>query len=207
MKTVIGIDLGGTNIVSAVVDRNGKVLGKDKRPTQAALGAKGVIDRIAQSAQAAGVSSGLPWSSHVSVGIGSPGPLDPKKGIIIYTPNLNWKNVPLVALLQKQLKKKVFLENDANLAALGESWIGAGKSERFVLCLTLRNRGGRGIIVDGKIFEGAWGVSNHIGHIVVDPNGPKLPTGTAVFWNNMFRPRVSSGSPKKWASENPRGPF
>ncbi len=179
MKTVIGIDLGGTNIVSAVVDRNGKVLGKDKRPTQAALGEKGVIDRIAQSAQAAGVSSGLPWSSHVSVGIGSPGPLDPKKGIIIYTPNLNWKNVPLVALLQKQLKKKVFLENDANLAALGESWIGAGKNERFVLCLTLGTGVGGGLIVDGKIFEGAWGVSNHIGHIVVDPNGPKAPYGNS----------------------------
>ena len=177
MKTVIGIDLGGTNIVSAVVDTKGKVLGKDKRPTQASLGADGVIERIAQSARAAGLSSGLPWSSHLGVGIGSPGPLDPKKGIIIYTPNLNWKNVPLVAILRKKLKKKVFLENDANLAALGESWIGAGKGEGVVLCLTLGTGVGGGLILDGKIFEGAWGVSNHIGHIVVDPNGPKAPYG------------------------------
>ncbi len=179
MKTVIGIDLGGTNIVSAVVDAKGKVLGKDKRPTQASLGASGVIERIAQSARAASLASGLPWSSHVSVGIGSPGPLDPKKGIIIYTPNLNWKNVPLVAILKKKLKKKVFLENDANLAALGESWIGAGKGEDVVLCLTLGTGVGGGLILGGKIFEGAWGVSNHIGHIVVDPNGPKAPYGNS----------------------------
>lgn len=179
MKTVIGIDLGGTNIVSAVVDAKGKVLGKDKRPTQASLGAEGVIDRIAESARAASSASGLPWSSHLSVGIGSPGPLDPKKGIIIYTPNLNWKNVPLVAILKKKLKKKVFLENDANLAALGESWIGAGKGEGVVLCLTLGTGVGGGLILDGKIFGGAWGVSNHIGHIVVDPNGPKTPYGNS----------------------------
>jgi glucokinase len=177
LKTVIGVDLGGTNIVSAVVDKNGKVLGKDKRPTQASLGARGVIERIVQSVHAASAHSGLPWSSHVSIGIGSPGPLDPKKGLIIYTPNLNWKNVPIVALLQKQLKKKVYLENDANLAALGESWIGAGKGEGVVLCLTLGTGVGGGLILDGKIFEGAWGVSNHIGHIVVDPNGPKAPYG------------------------------
>ncbi len=179
MKTVIGIDLGGTNIVSAVVDAKGKVLGKDKRPTQSSLGPLGVIERIAQSARAASHSSRLPWSSHMGVGIGSPGPLDPKRGIIIYTPNLNWKNVPLTALLHQKLKKKVFLENDANLAALGESWIGAGKGEGVVLCLTLGTGVGGGLILDGKIFEGAWGVSNHIGHIVVDPNGPKAPYGNS----------------------------
>jgi glucokinase len=141
------------------------------------LGAVGVIERIVQSARAAGLSSDLPWPSHLGVGIGSPGPLDPKKGIILYTPNLNWKNVPLVAILRKKLKKKIFLENDANLAALGESWIGAGKGEGVVLCLTLGTGVGGGLILDGKIFGGAWGVSNHIGHIVVDPNGPKAPYG------------------------------
>jgi len=179
VKTVIGVDLGGTNIVSAVVNENGKVLGKDKRKTQAPLGAVGVMNRIADSVRAASQNSGLPWDSHLAVGVGSPGPLNPKKGLIIYTPNLNWKNVRIVDYLHKKLHKKVVLENDANLAALGESWIGAGKGEKYVLCLTLGTGVGGGLILNGKIYEGAWGVSNHIGHIVVDPNGPKAPYGNS----------------------------
>ncbi len=179
MRTVIGVDLGGTNIVSAVVNETGKVLGKDKRKTLAPLGAVGVMNRIVDSIRAASANSGLPWASHLAVGIGSPGPLNPKKGLIIYTPNLNWKNVKIVDTIQKKIHKKVVLENDANLAALGESWIGAGKGEKYVLCLTLGTGVGGGLILDGKIYEGAWGVSNHIGHIVVDPNGPKAPYGNS----------------------------
>jgi glucokinase len=177
LKTVIGIDLGGTNIVSAVVAENGKVIGKDKRPTFAKLKAPGVMKRIVESVYAASANSGRAWNSHLAVGIGSPGPLDPKKGIVVYTPNLNWKNVKIVAFLQKWLRKKVVLENDANLAALGESWIGAGKGQKYVLCLTLGTGVGGGFIVDGKIYNGAWNVSNHIGHVVVDPDGPKTPYG------------------------------
>ncbi len=177
MKTVIGVDLGGTNIVSAIVDQKGRVLGKDKRPTLARLGAVGVMNRIVDSIYAASSESRLSWASHLAVGLGSPGPLDPQKGIIIYTPNLNWHNVRIVDYLQKKVEKKVVLENDANLAALGETWVGAGKGEKVVLCLTLGTGVGGGLILEGKIFEGAWGVSNHIGHIVVDPNGPKAPYG------------------------------
>lgn len=179
MKTVIGVDLGGTNIVSAVVDEKGKVVGKDKRKTMASLGSKGVLGRIVESIHAASRNSGQPWNSHLAVGIGSPGPLDPFKGVVIYTPNLGWKNVPIVSILKKKLGKKVMLENDANLAALGESWIGAGKGEKIVLCVTLGTGVGGGLIVDGKIFQGATGVSNHIGHIVVDPNGPPAPYGNS----------------------------
>ncbi len=173
------MDLGGTNIVSAVVDDKGKVLGKDKRKTMASLGAMGVMNRIVESARAASTNSGQPWVSHLAVGIGSPGPLDPKKGIILYTPNLNWKNVHIVDYLRKKLHKKVALENDANLAALGESWVGAGKGEKVVLCVTLGTGVGGGLILDGKIYEGATGVSNHIGHMVVIPDGPPTPYGNS----------------------------
>ena len=176
---MIGVDLGGTNIVSAIVDPKGNVLGKDKRSTLAPLGAKGVMDRIVESVHAASQNSGLPWASHEAMGIGSPGPLDSRRGIILYTPNLNWKNVPIVRYLQTKLHKRIVLENDANLAALGESWIGAGKGEPVVLCLTLGTGVGGGLILKGNIYEGAWGVSNHIGHIVVDPDGPSVPYGNS----------------------------
>ena len=173
MRTVIGVDLGGTNILSAVVNEQGEILGKDKRPTLAKLGATKVMLRIADSVHAASKESGLPWSSHLAVGIGSPGPLDQNTGIVIYTPNLNWHNVPIVDILQKKLHKPIYLENDANAATLGESWVGAGKDEKVVFCVTLGTGVGGGLVIDGKIYHGATGVSNHLGHVIVDPDGPK----------------------------------
>jgi glucokinase len=143
------------------------------------LGAAAVMQRIADSVVAASANSGLPWSSHLAVGVGSPGPLDSKRGVILYTPNLGWKNLPLTAILKKKLGKKVLLDNDANLAALGESWIGAGKGEKVVLCVTLGTGVGGGLIVNGEIYQGATGVSNHIGHIVVHPDGPQAPYGNS----------------------------
>ncbi len=177
MRTVIGVDLGGTNIVSTVVDERGKVLGKDKRSTLSSLGAKKVMLRIVDSVRSASHQSGLPWASHLAVGIGSPGPLDQKRGVVIYTPNLNWHNVPIVDFLEKKLHKKVYLENDANAATLGESWVGAGKGEKVVLCVTLGTGVGGGLVIDGRIYQGATGVSNHIGHLVVNPDGPRAPYG------------------------------
>jgi glucokinase len=177
LRTVIGVDLGGTNIVSTVVDERGKVLGKDKRSTLSSLGAKKVMLRIVDSVRSASHQSGLPWASHLAVGIGSPGPLDQKRGVVIYTPNLNWHNVPIVDFLEKKLHKKVYLENDANAATLGESWVGAGKGEKVVLCVTLGTGVGGGLVIDGRIYQGATGVSNHIGHLVVNPDGPRAPYG------------------------------
>ncbi len=177
MRTVIGVDLGGTNILSAVVNEQGEILGKDKRPTLAKLGATKVMLRIADSVHAASKESGLPWSSHLAVGIGSPGPLDQNTGIVIYTPNLNWHNVSIVEILRKNLHKPIFLENDANAATLGESWVGAGKDEKVVFCVTLGTGVGGGLVIDGKIYHGATGVSNHLGHVIVDPDGPKSSYG------------------------------
>ena len=169
--------MGGTNILSAVVNEQGEILGKDKRPTLAKLGATKVMLRIADSVHAASKESGLPWSSHLAVGIGSPGPLDQNTGIVIYTPNLNWHNVPIVDILQKKLHKPIYLENDANAATLGESWVGSGKDEKVVFCVTLGTGVGGGLVIDGKIYHGATGVSNHLGHVIVDPDGPKSSYG------------------------------
>ncbi len=179
MEKVIGVDLGGTNIVSAVVDERGRVLGRDKRPTRIPLGPKAVIARIAESALASMVNAGVKPASIAAVGVGSPGPLNPTRGVILNWVNGGWKNVALKAELQKLLKKKVFIENDANVAALGEAWVGAGRGEKVVLCLTLGTGVGGGHILDGKIYTGAWDVGCEIGHIVVNPEGPKTPYGNS----------------------------
>jgi glucokinase len=155
LRTVIGVDLGGTNILSAVVNESGEVLSVDKRPTLAKLGSEKVMLRIANSVHAASTESKLPWSSHLAVGIGSPGPLDQNTGMIIYTPNLNWHNVPIVDILRKKIHKPIYLENDANAATLGESWVGAGKGEKVVFCVTLGTGVGGGLVIDGKIYHGA----------------------------------------------------
>jgi glucokinase len=179
VKKVIGVDLGGTNIVTAVVDSNGKVLGRDKRPTQVSWGAKKVISRIADSARESLLASGLKLADIAAVGVGSPGPLNPKTGVILNWVNGGWKNVALGAELKKDLKKKVFIENDANVAALGEAWAGAGRDESVVLCLTLGTGVGGGLILNGKIYAGAWDVGCEIGHIVVNPDGPLTPYGNS----------------------------
>ncbi len=175
--TVVGVDLGGTNIVSAVVEENGRVLGRDKRPTLASEGAKKVLARMAVCAKAAAAQAEIPWSQIQAVGVGSPGPLDPKRGVILYSENLRWKNVKMKETLEKILGKKVFVENDANVAALGEAWVGAGRNEKVVLCLTLGTGVGGGLILDGRIYEGAWDVGCEIGHIVVEPGGPMTRYG------------------------------
>lgn len=179
MKKVIGVDLGGTNIVTAVVDSKGKVLGRDKRPTQVSMGAKMVIARIAESAIASLNASRLTLPQIAAVGVGSPGPLNPKTGVILNWVNGGWKNVALGNELKKILKKKVFIENDANVAALGEAWAGAGRGSDVVLCLTLGTGVGGGLILDGKIYAGAWDVGCEIGHIVVNPDGPLTPYGNS----------------------------
>lgn len=179
MKKVIGVDLGGTNIVTAVVDERGRVLGRDKRPTQVSLGAKKVIARIAESAVASINAARLRPSDISAIGVGSPGPLNPKTGVILNWVNGGWKNVALGSELKKLLKKQAFIENDANVAALGEAWIGAGKGEDVVLCLTLGTGVGGGLILDGKIYTGAWDVGCEIGHIVVNPDGPLTPYGNS----------------------------
>lgn len=177
MNVVLGIDLGGTNIKTAVVREDGRVLGDDRRPTLAQEGPRKTMDRIAQSARQACQKAGVSLSGIRAVGVGSPGPLDPKRGVVIFTPNLPWRNFPIVKELHRRLKKSVFLENDANVAALGEAWRGAGRGEKVVLLLTLGTGVGGGLVVDGDLYTGAWDVGCEIGHIVVEPKGPKTNYG------------------------------
>ena len=174
---VAGVDLGGTNIVSAIVDVSGRVRGRDRRPTRADLGPRTVLGRMADSVRAAAETGGVSIAHLQAVGVGSPGPLDPKRGVVLYSENLQWRNVRLKDHLQRSLGCKVFVENDANVAALGEAWMGAGRVEKVVLCLTLGTGVGGGLILDGRIYEGAWDVGCEIGHIVVDPDGPSTRYG------------------------------
>jgi len=178
MKTLVaGVDLGGTNIATDVVAPSGRVLGRDRRPTRSEEGAKSVLARLAGSVRAAASAAGCDVRDLAAVGVGSPGPLDPVRGMVLYSENLRWRNVPLTDILRRDLGRKVFLENDANVAALGEAWAGAGRGEPVVLCVTLGTGVGGGLVLDGRIYRGAWDVGIEIGHIVVEPDGPATRYG------------------------------
>ncbi len=165
---LIGIDLGGTAIKAGAVDEDGKILEHRSIPTGLHDGAAAVIDRMAGLARDLGAES--------SVGVGSPGLIDHAGGRVLECPNLKaLENVPLRDELAKRLDfepRNVVLENDANAAAVGEGWLGAGRTHRDLLMVTLGTGVGGGLILAGELYVGAGGMAGEVGHICIDPEGP-----------------------------------
>jgi glucokinase len=172
---IVGVDLGGTNIVSLLINSEGKIIGKDTRATLAQEGKEKAFSQIVNSVISIlkrGELQGISSTSIEGVGVGSPGPLDTKKGIIHFAPNLpGWNNVPLVSILADHLNLPIFLENDANAAALAEWWIGAGKKVDNLVLLTLGTGIGGGIIIGGEVLHGAWDTASEIGHMIIHEGG------------------------------------
>lgn len=172
-EAVIGVDLGATNIHSLLVEQDGEILAADSRPTLGQEGRKRTISQILSSIQALREKrEELGVSSLLGVGVGSPGPLSVRKGIIYHSPNIpEWENLPLVEILEEKLKLPVFLENDANAAALGEWWKGAGRGVNYLFLLTLGTGIGGGIIINGEVYHGAWDTGAELGHMIIKEGG------------------------------------
>lgn len=173
---IVGVDLGGTNIVSLLMTGKGEIVGRDTRLTLAKEGKDKVLSQIVNSVERILEESetklGISSKSIIGLGIGSPGPLSIKKGLVHFTPNLpGWTNVPLVDILRDKLALPIFLENDANAAALGEWWRGAGKDVDNLVLLTLGTGIGGGIIIQGEVFHGAWDTAAEIGHMIIHEGG------------------------------------
>lgn len=176
-KAYIGLDLGGTKILTAAADERGKILAREKVFTEVEGGRETILQNIYQSITLVIKSAGLHKDNIVRIGIGSPGPLDIEKGTIIESANLPWKNVPLIKLVQKKFGIKCRLQNDANTAALGEHTFGAGKDVKNMLYITVSTGIGGGIIIDNRLYTGVNGNAGEIGHIVIDPEGPQCGCG------------------------------
>ncbi len=179
MKNLIaGIDLGGTKISSAVMDTKGRILAIDTIPTMAELGVARITDRIALSLRNACKKAGIAISAVKCVGIGAPGPVDPKSGYVNNPPNLKgWKKVDLKGIMARKTGKKVVIENDANCAAMAELSFGAGKAFSSFIYVTISTGIGGGIVIDKKLYTGYSGSAGEIGHMTIDMNGPKCPCG------------------------------
>lgn len=175
---VVGVDMGGTKILSAVIDAEGNILSTAKIPTKADKGPSIVIDRIAESIQRAVDKSGVVAASIQAVGIGAPGPLDPATGVVIFAPNLRWKDVRLKEELEARVNIPTFVDNDVNVGTLGEHVFGAGKGFQNVVGIFVGTGIGGGIILQGELFHGASKTAGEIGHIIVKAGGPRCGCGT-----------------------------
>lgn len=168
-----GIDIGGTTIKCGIVDSDGKILVKDSIPTgeaDCARMAKAMAELIKRLEKQAGVKV-------EGAGIGAPGLIDSEHGVIVFSGNIAWKNVPVCAELEKYLSVPVKIANDANVAALGETKAGSGKNYNDVLFLTLGTGVGGGIIIGGKLFEGFRSAGAEIGHHIIRFDGEKCTCG------------------------------
>ena len=165
---IAGIDLGGTQVRVAVARSDGHILATRKTHTSALRTPRRVVEWVAE--QIVLLSEGDPVRS---VGIGAPGPTDPMRGVLINPPNLpGWRNVPLAAMLREVVDSPVHLENDANLAGLGEHRRGAGRGAGTMVYITWSTGVGAGLILNGLLFSGAHGTAGEVGHMILDPNGP-----------------------------------
>jgi glucokinase len=181
-RWIVGVDLGGTNIVVGLVPiEGGEVLGLRVLPTDSHRGAKYVVDRIIEMVETS-IAEVLQEqksdrSEIAGVGIGSPGPLDRKAGMVINTPNLGWRNFPLRDLIANAVNLPATLDNDANCATYGEWWLGAGRDVDTLVGLTIGTGIGGGIVLDGEIYHGVSDVAGEIGHMTIDSMGRRCNCG------------------------------
>jgi len=178
-KYAVGIDLGGTNVVAVLMSTTGKVIAEKRFMTFADKGPDFVIENISDNVKIMTRDAGTAIKDISRVGIGAPGPLDSKKGIVLVAPNMpGWKNIKLKDELEKHLKLKTGVENDANCATFAEKWVGAAKNSDNVVGFTLGTGVGGGIVIGGKLLRGVTYTAGELGHVAVEINGRKCGCGS-----------------------------
>ncbi len=178
----IGVDLGGTNIATGVINEKNEIIGRGKVKTRAPRPAEAIFDSIKEAVDMAVVNAGINYDEIVSIGIGTPGSVNKDTGAIEFSNNLKFHNVPAKQMLEERLKKPVYLENDANAAALGEAVAGCGNGIKNFVAVTLGTGVGSGIIIDGKIYRGSNFCGGEMGHMVINVDGIPCNCGRKGCW-------------------------
>lgn len=172
---VIAIDLGGTNIRGGLVTSDGEIVRRASMATEASQGPAAVIRRIIDVIEQVDEHA----EEHTPVGIASPGPLDPRAGTILFTPNLpGWRDVRLVEQIESRTGRRVALQNDGNCGALGEADFGSAKGVDDLVYLALGTGIGGGVISNGMLVDGARGLGAEVGHVVIAMDGPRCTCGS-----------------------------
>lgn len=177
LPLVVGVDLGGTQIRTAVL-QGPKLRSRVSIPTGENPAPERVIPRIFAAIQRALDEAGVTLAQIAGIGVATPGPLNNQTGVIYSPPNLpGWNSVPLRDIFQKNYNLPIFIENDANAAGLGEYMFGAGRGSKDMIYLTISTGIGGGIIIDGKIIEGASGTAGELGHMTIDMHSKRCTCG------------------------------
>ncbi|MBS4199666.1 ROK family glucokinase [Bacillus sp. FJAT-49732] len=171
-KFLLGIDIGGTSVKLAFLTEEGDIVHNWEIPTNIENNGSSIIPDIGEAVHKKLAELNIPHENLKAAGVGAPGPIDTEKGVMFEAVNLGWPdNFPLRDLVQEAVGVPVAIENDANSAALGEMWKGAGKGAKDLIAITLGTGVGGGVIVSGDIVHGAKGAAGEIGHITAVPQG------------------------------------
>ena len=181
-KYKVGVDLGGTNIAVGVIDENYNIIGRGRLKTNVLRPAEEIFADIVKGVKIAAENAKISLDQIESIGIGTPGNVNKETGYIEYANNLNFNQVPAVKMINELIDAKVFLENDANCAALGEAVAGVGKGKKLFIAVTLGTGVGGGIINDGKVMAGCNEAGGELGHMVIEMNGIPCNCGRVGCW-------------------------
>ncbi len=174
---LVGVDLGGTKILSGVFKNNLECISRAKISTKPGRGPTAVIDRIARCVRDAVDECDLTLKQVRAVGLGAPGAVDSDAGKVVFAPNLGWENEPLKKKLEDLLGLPVFLENDCNICTLGVFETEINPKVRSLAGIFLGTGIGGGLILDGKLYTGSNQVAGEIGHMILEVGGPKCGCG------------------------------
>ena len=179
MRYVIGIDIGGTNLVVGAVAEDGSGYRHlSSEPTRPEDGPDAVLERLTRQAKTVIVATlAEPGATVIGVGVGAPGPLNTRTGIIFLTPNLGWVDLPLRQRMSDALGYPTTLDNDANCAVLGEWWQGAARGTEHAIGVTIGTGVGGGVIIGGRLYHGASDCAGEFGHTTLDAGGRKCKCG------------------------------
>ena len=208
-KIVVGVDVGGTNIHLGLINPRGTIIARTHLVTKScSCNKKELIRGIVERIKILLSENKYPLQSVAGIGIGLPGLIDPRKGLVKFLPNIpGWKDVPLKKILQEKTRLKTFLENDVNLITLGEWCFGAGAGVQNMICMTLGTGVGGGFILDGHLYRGEGFAAGEIGHIPINEEGPRCNCGgygclERTVGNRYLLQRVSQIFKKKMSLED-----
>lgn len=181
----IGVDLGGTNIVAGVIDENNTIIAKGERKTNCPRPAEAIFDDMAAAVKDAMAKANITEKDVISVGVGTPGSVNKGEELIEFANNLAFENVPAYKMLRERINiDKVYFDNDANCAALGEAVAGCGKGVKDFIMITLGTGVGSGIIVNGKLVTGVNYAAGEMGHMVIAYDGIPCNCGRSGCWES-----------------------
>jgi len=179
------LDIGGTKLLAGIIDTTGELVARRCVETQASRGAADVITRASLLVRELAQETGIATTSLTGIGCSVPGPLDSERGVVIFSPNLAWRDVPVAALLSEALGVPVKIEDDACCAALGEARWGGARGAQDAVYVTISTGIGAGVIINGYIYRGSHGCAGEVGHMTLDVSGPPCACGNMGCFESL----------------------